>query len=766
MTAPRMRFPIIVTLYALVALVALAAWLTALLIPVSAFAEVNLPGPPLTIHRLSAPITLDGNLDDAGWKDVTPVTQWFETNATDNTEPQVKNVGWLAYDDHYLYAAFRFDDPDPSKLRAPLGDHDNLSGYTDYGGVIVDSRNDGHTAQLFLANANGLQYDALSSDVSGEDNSPDYFWDAAGRVTATGWTLELRIPFSSLRYADPKSPRFGIMLYRNYPRDRHYQFFSNRLPKDVNCFICNESPLTGLENLPKGSHLVLAPYATAARTDEAAGGPGTPLSNGTTDTDAGLDVKWSPLANTAVDATFNPDFSQVEADAAQIGANERFALFYPEKRSFFLEGVDLLSMPLQAVYTRTITSPSMGLRVTGRAGTTAYTALVAHDRGGGLGILPGPEGSDFALQDFRSDVAVMRLRKESGQSFVSLMGTTREIDGGGYNRVAGPDFRWGLRPTDTITGQLLWSASHTPNRPDLAGEWDGRSLNDRAMLLSYWHADAHFDFFAQGQDLGPGFRADDGFIPQVGYREALVQTGWTERPKDRFLSRVRTFAQALVDMLPDGSNSVLAQQLMLGAGMDGKLASFLRLELNEDAFRVGPELLRRFRPRVQVQASPGRVVNSVTLDSYFGEEIDFANGREGHGATVTATATFRPTNHLELAARTGGRWLNVDAGSGRSGRLFHAEVDRLRATYMFNSRAFVRLIGQYQATHRDPSLYTFGVPERDALWSTSGLFAYKLNWQTVLYAGYGDDRSFTDVTGHIEPVARQAFAKVSYAWQQ
>ncbi len=736
----------------------------ALLLPSAALAAAPQPGPPLTIHHATGPIVLDGNLDDPGWRDVTPETTWFETNVTDNTRPPVANAAWMAYDDKYFYAAFRFDDPDPSRIRAPLGDHDNLSGYTDYGGVIVDSRNDGRTAQLFLANARGLQYDALSSDVSGEDNSPDWFWDAAGKITTTGWNLELRIPFSSMRYADPKSPTFGILLYRNYPRDRHYQFFTARLPRDVNCFICNESKLTGLANLPKGSHLVVAPYATTQRQDQAEGDPGSPIANGETKADGGLDVKWSPLANMAVDATFNPDFSQVESDAAQITANERFALFYPEKRTFFLEGVDLFSMPFQAAYSRTITSPSLGLRATGRTGTTSYTALIAHDRGGGLAILPGPQASDFAVQDFRSDVGLVRFRHEMGPSFVSVFATTREVEGGGYNRVAGPDFQWRPKPTDTVTGQALWSRSVTPDRTDLAAEWDGRTLSDRAVVLNYQHADAHYDFFVQGQDIGDQFRADNGFIPQVGYQEGYVESGWTFRPKDRFFSRLRSFAIAYVDRTPGGQ--VLSQRVAVGSGMDARLSSFFRVDLNADAVRVGDALLRRFRPRIQLQASPGRVLNSLSLDAYVGEEIDFDNAREGNGLTLAGTFTLRPGPHLELSNRTSGRWLNVDAGAGRSGRLFRAGIERLRATYMFNSRCFLRLIGQYIVTKRDVSLYTFAVPEKSASFSSSALFAYKLNWQTVLYAGYGDDRLYADPTGRLEPVARQAFAKVSYAWQQ
>src|SRR5262245_26648808 len=126
------------------------------------------PGPPLTIHRAAGPIVIDGDPSDPGWQGVQPITQWFETNVGDNVEPQVKNVAYLTYDDRYFYAAFVFDDPHPKGVRAPLGDHDQVSSSTDYAGVIVDCRNDGKTAQMFLANPSGVQYDAISRDVSGE----------------------------------------------------------------------------------------------------------------------------------------------------------------------------------------------------------------------------------------------------------------------------------------------------------------------------------------------------------------------------------------------------------------------------------------------------------------------------------------------------------------------------------------------------------------------------------------------------------------------
>jgi hypothetical protein len=747
------------------ALVARSAVLLLVALPISARAADPRPGPPLTIHRAAGPIVLDGDLSDAGWQGIEEITTWFETRVGDNVEPQVRNGAYLAYDERYFYAGFRFEDRDPKHVRAPLGDHDAVPSTTDYAGVIVDSRNDGKTAQMFLANPRGVQYDAWTSDATGEDNSPDFYWDAVGKITPTGWNLEIRIPFSSLRYANVSEQTWGILLYRNYPRDRRYQFFSARLPRDVNCFICNSSKLSGLANLPHGSHLVVAPYGTATQTGAPSNGLGSSLENEDLDTEVGLDVKWNPLANAAVDATINPDFSQVESDAAQIAANERFALFYPEKRSFFLEGVDLFATPFTAVYTRTITAPSWGGRVTGRMGKTSYTALATHDQGGGVAILPGPQGSDAALQDFESDVGIVRVRRDLGRSFLSAVGTGRWIDGGGYNVVGGPDLQWRPRPSDSFTGQALWSQSLTPNRPDLAAEWNGQTLADHAALLNWSHGTTHVDWFLQGQDLGPEFRADDGFIPQVGYREGYAELGYTVRPTDAFVSRARFFTVNWVDVEPGGD--VLSQRVSGGVGLDGRWNSFIRVELNQDQIRVGDQLLGRFRPRLHLDASPGRLFNYFSIDAYVGEEIDFDNAREGTGTTLVGQLTLRPSNHLDLRGDASARWLNVDAGNGDSGRLFLAQVERLRLILSLSARSFVRLIGQYEQTTRDTSLYTFpDVASKEARFGGSALFAYKLNWQTVFFLGYGDNRTFYDVTNQLEKSGRQAFAKVSYAWQR
>ncbi|MEA2694199.1 MAG: hypothetical protein QOJ16_3586 [Acidobacteriota bacterium] len=715
--------------------------------------------PRLAIRRATGAITIDGDLSDPGWRDAAKVDTFWETKRGDSAKPPVATVARLAYDERYFYAAFEFVDPHPEAIRAPLGDHDNIGGDTDYGGVILDARNDGKTAILFLANARNVQYDALSNDASGEDSSPDYFWDSATRITKEGWVLEMRIPFSSLRYARSDPQTWGILLYRNYPRDFHYQMFSAPLPRGSNCFICHENKLDGLSGLPTGGHLVAAPYGTARESAAPAGGLGSPLHNGPVQERAGIDFKWSPSADSAIDATFHPDFSQIESDVAQISTDQRFALFFPEKRPFFLEGLDLFQTPLQAVYTRTITSPAWGARATGKLGASAYTFLVTEDRGGGSVVLPGPIASSFANQDFSSTVAVGRLRRESGSSFASLLLTDREIAGGAHNRVLGPDFRWHPNDRDSLNGQLLLSDTVTPNRPDLAAEWNGQHKASHAADLNWNHATRTWDFFTEWKDIGKGFRADVGFLPQVGIRDATSEAGRSFYPKAGFFSRFRPFLNEHYTSGQDGA--LLFRQIGLGTEFDGRFNSFARLSYRWERVRAGNRILERPHVDSYFEISPSRVIGQLSLNSSLGDDVDFDGARRGTGGFVTLGATLRPANALTVRVDTTRRWLDLPQG-----RLFTAEVARVKATYNFSSRCFVRLIGQQVQVDQDPALAGSSVTPHAKDFSGSALFAYKIDWQTVLFLGYGDERTFADLTGRLEKANRELFLKISYAYQR
>jgi hypothetical protein len=722
--------------------------------------------PEISIARATGEIRIDGDLSDPAWQAIAPITTFYETNPGDNLPASVATSARLTYDDTYFYAAFELSDPDMRQLRAPFSDRDNVSGNsTDYAGVIVDSRNDGKSAVLLLVSPRNIQYDALTNDASNEDSSPDLYWDSATHIGKDGWTLEMRIPFSSLRYGKDDPQTWGILLYRNRPRDFRYQYFNVKLPRGSNCFICHEAKVTGLTGLPTGGHIVLAPYVTAKRPEEPRGGDlGMPLESDGVTWDGGLDAKWTPNANTAIDATINPDFSQIESDVAQISTNERFALFFAEKRPFFLEGLDLFATPLQAVYTRTITSPSWGARATGTLVGTGYTFLVTGDRGGGSVIIPGPQSSRLAPQDFDSTAVIGRVRRDIGSSFAGFLVTGREIEGGGFNRVAGPDFQWRPSPHDAVTGQFLLSSSGTPERPDLDPEWDGRDLSSHALSLDWTHQTPTIDWYAHYQELGDDFRADLGFLPQVGVREIRGGTGYRIFPEKGILRNVHSFISARRATATDGGDLLLGR-VTPGIEADGIWNSYSDIEYRRERIRVGDREFAYDYWYLQLRLSPSRRIAQISLDMTTGETVDFDNARLGRGTSLILAASLRPTDHLELRFDGSRRILDV-APAGDWQRLFTADVARLKATWTFSSRSFLRLIGQQMKLDRDAGLYTFEVTPREESFSGSALFAYKLNWQTVLFLGYGDERALDERTDRLARAGRELFLKVSYAFQR
>ncbi len=720
------------------------------------------------IPRAAGPITIEGDLSDPGWKGAAVVDAFWETQPGDNVPPKVRTVAFLTYDEKYFYIGIRCDDPHPERIRAPYVDRDQVIGTDDNMAIFLDTRNDRRSAIEFRVSPRGIQGDAIWNEANAnEDFSPDFFYDTAAHITPQGWAAELRIPFSSLRYGKADPQMWGILIWRNYPREFRYAFHSSPIPRGSNCLICHMREITGLTGLPSAGHLVAAPYVTGKEEgrprDET--DPRSSFVNRPARGDAGGDVKWTPGPNMAVDATINPDFSQIESDVAQIAVNQRFALFFPEKRPFFLEGTDLLQTPIQAVYTRTVTSPRWGGRVTGKLGSSAYTLLVGEDRGGGSVILPGPQFSSFAPQDFSSFFAIGRLRHDVGTSFAGLLAADREIRGGGHNRLAGPDFQWRPSEVDQVTGQYLYSDTHTPEHPDLAPEWDGRSLSGGALDVTWNHQTRTWGWFAQYRDLAEGFRADDGFVPQVGIREGNEQVGYAFYPEGLFR---RLFPRVGEDYIVDRGGRLVSRRLYPGIDFFGAYNLNGFIGVNADAVRVGEEILDRTQFVWFAQIDPSRRFTRVTFQGYSGSEIDFDNVRTGRGTDLNLAVTARPTDHLELQFNGDRRWLDVSGG-----RLFTAQVERLKATYTFSARMFLRVIGQYVETRRDPSLYTFSVSNRNGAFDGSVLFSYKLNWQTVFFLGYGDSRlllpaadgSAQSARYDLVRASRQFFLKISYAFQ-
>jgi Domain of unknown function (DUF5916) len=731
----------------------------------SAHAQAVTRGQSYPITRARGPIAIDGDLHDEGWRDALRIDKWYEINPGDNIEPPVKNVAYLTYDDRFFYAGFEFEDPNPKLIMAPYGDHDVIQNNADYGGLFLDTRNEGHTAYEFQATAHNIQFDAVMDDNGGGENaSPDFFWESATRINDHGWTLEMRIPFSSLRYRKLDPQNWGVMLWRNYARGFRYQFSSARMPRGSQCFICLENSVTGLQGLPSGGHLVVAPYVSGAQSAHPAGAPGTPLVNDPFEHKIGVDVKYIPDADNTIDGTIRPDFSQIESDTAQISTNQRFALFFPEKRPFFLEGVELLSTPIQAVYTRTITAPDWGGRATGKLGGVNYTALVARDAGGGSVVVPGPNSSSLAPQDFASTVFVGRARRDfRGLSFVSVLMTDRESGSDGHNRLIGPDFQVRWHGSETVSGQWLFSDTTTPNRPDLNAAWTGATQRSGAAQFNYSHNTTHFDFGSTYKDFGTGFHADNGFVPQVGYRENYTETGWTVHPKG-FVSRVRTFL-AFDEQNERDNGALIFRQITPGVGIDTAFNGFAQFRLVNDRIRAGSETFPRHQFAMFAYYNPTRRFTNVGVEIVAGQDTDFVNVRPGTGGHVNINGSINATDHLVFDLLSNTAWLHVDDAAGVRRPLFTARVERIRANYTFTARSFVRAIGQYVSTDRDPALYLNPTAPHDGFFSGSVLFAYKINWQSVMFFGYGDDRTLDDQR-RLQKFDRSVFVKVSYALQK
>jgi hypothetical protein len=713
--------------------------------------------PPVAVRHRAAPITLDGDLSDAGWRDAVRIDHFYETSPGDNTQPAVRTIALLTFDDRYFYVGVRCEDPNPAAIRAPYTERDKVIATDDYVAIFLDTQNDRRSAIELRVNPRGIQGDAGFNDGNSyEDFSPDYFYETAAHIDARGWTAEFRIPLSTLRYASTGAPVWNILVWRNYPRQYRYTYTSAPIARGSNCTVCHAQPLVGITALPGSHHLTVAPYVTAQQVFDPAA-----ARSHVVHSDAGVDAKWNASATGAVDLTINPDFSEVEADVPQITVNQRFAVFFQEKRPFFLEGTGLFDTPLPVVYTRAINSPLFGICNTGKLGRTAYTFLLytfllTEDRGGGVTIVPGPLSSFLAPRDFRSLDLIGRVRQEVGRSFIGAVITDSEIEGGGHNRVIGPDFQW--RPNadvDSITGEFLASDTRKPRTQNASPVSDRLRSTSHAAYVLWNHQDRSADWGAKAVDVGDHFRADLGFVTQNDYRE--IQTYYARH----FYSSAGGFSyirpSLFFDQQNDMNNRLLLRRISPGVNVNGVNGLDAFVFLRADQVRVGAGLLRQTYAKWQVQIDPSRRFTRITFSGTAGQMIDYANSRVGHGASVSLSPTVRPADNLTVDGLFNREWLDIAGG-----RVYTETIWHLKATYHLTTRSLVRIIGQEVTTTRSPQLYSRSVPRHDGSFLASFLYSYVVSLQTVLFLGYGDDRLITADNRAVQ-ANRSFFLKLSYA---
>jgi len=721
------------------------------------------------VQAATSPIAVDGLLSEAAWDEAQVIPLSWEWYPGDNAEPPVATDCLVTFDDDNLYVAFRASDPEPGRIRAHLSDRDSAF-LDDLVGFVVDPFADRRRGFRFQVNPLGVQMDAQVSDVDDDtDWTWDAIWDAAGRLTADGYTVEMAVPWKQLRFprADvaggdratdagaPPPGTWGFLALRDYPRSVSHELRSAVQDRDRDCFVCQFGSVSGFTGLTPGLDLEVIPTVTASRSDVRDPFPEGDLTSGGEDTEAGLTARWGVTPSVTVSGTVNPDFSQVEADAAVLDVNERFAIYYPEKRPFFLEGADLFSTLLPAVFTRTVADPAWGVKLTGTEGRHSFGALLARDDVTNL-IFPGYEGSRSTSLGVETTDAVFRYRRDVGRrSTLGLLYTGR--DGGGYgNDVYGVDGALRLGDSDTVRFQVLGSRTEYPGEVAADFGQPAGSFDDLAWRLRYNHGERDWSWFGYYDDLGEDFRADSGFLTRVDLRQARAGVSrlvWGEEG-DGFSRLVYT---ANFDATEDQSGEIREWGADLGVDYEGPWQSGISLFYAPNGEHFDGVDYRNDRYSVGFEVQP---TGDLAADLFvnWGETIDFANSRQAHFVTVNPAVGFNLGRHVEGSVEHVWERTGVDAGE-----LYEANVSELKLYYHFDRRTFLRALVQRQAIDFNPAVYEDEVdPEAREIFLQL-LFSYKLNPQTVILAGYSDDRlgdSQTDLT----QAGRTFFLKVGYAF--
>jgi hypothetical protein len=713
----------------------------------------------LRVPETTTPVHVDGVLDDEAWSRALLVELPYEIDPGENVPAKVRTECLLASDEGHLYVGCRAQDPDPGAIRAHYQDRDTAWD-DDWILLSLDSFGDQRRAFEFLVNPLGVQMDTVLNEVTGGGTTIDSTWDAiwrsAGRVNASGYDVEMALPFTSLRF--PRGggeQRWGFQAVRHYPR--RFSCFFRTAPWDRNrgCTLCESLALVGFTAASPGRNLELDPTFTVHRTDLSPAPAGDSLESGPIRAEPGLSVRWGMTPNLSFNAALNPDFSQVEADAAQLDVNVRFALYYPEKRPFFLEAGDLFKTPLDVVYTRTVADPRWGLKLTGKEGGHALGALVVEDDQTNL-LLPGNQTSRLLALDQRSTETILRYRRDLGErSTVGLLLTDRR--GGGYaSTLAGVDGFLSPSLTESLTFQLLRSETTYPASPALGADQPPGPFGDWAARLGYRHESRNWHWWGQYESLGRRFRADAGFLPRVDTRTitaGLRRVIWPAG--EAWFSRVNLTLEG--QRIEDQSGRLNDRSCRLSAEWNGPQRSTLALGVTTGREVFAGTAYDGAKGTLDFSVRPGRSL-TLTLAGSSGRAIDYLAARAGNVLRIGPGLAYFFGRHLQLKLDHSFERLDTSGGQPYRAHLAQARLD-----FQANTRAFVRALVQYLDLRRDPALYALPVEPSSSRLFMQWLFTYKVNPQTVLFLGYSDTRGGEDRVG-LGRVDRTFFAKIGYAW--
>jgi hypothetical protein len=718
--------------------------------------------PTLEVRPLEGQIKIDGELNDTGWLNAARATGFSEITPDNLARPPVETEVLLAYDEKQLYLAFVAADSDPGAIRSSLCDRDEMYN-DDYVGVMIDPYGDAALAFELISNPIGVQGDGLQS-LGTEDMSIDLVFYSAGRITERGYQVEMAIPFNSLRFPDKPSQVWRATFFRTHPRESRRQYSWAAIDLDDPCLLCQLGTLTGIHNVRPGGKTELLPsvigFQSGALRD--ADDPNSGFENNDPDGEASLGVRYAITPSLTAEGSWNPDFSQVESDPAELDVNETFALFFPERRPFFQEGSDLFDTWYDLFYTRSINDPLFAARLTGRMSRTSFAYIVAHDEHSPV-ILPFEERSVVIRSLGKSTTNVVRFRQTFLEnSYAGIMGTDRRLEGGGASTTFGADGVCTFFKKYRFEWQFLASCTEEPNDTALTegindllfdndkhtAAYDGEEFWGHAFYTSFERSAKHWSFDLDYWETSPTFRADNGFVTRNNSRQVCFDTYYDFYPTSPLLDQLEPGFEAgriwnfdglrkdewlspWLYLLFKGQTELRISYLYSRENYRGiKFDRMDRLELNLDSEFSDPLKLGFYMvvgPRIARNEDP----------PVMGNAFDFE-----------ASMDIKPIDRLLLEPEYQfSRLTRQDDGS----EIFSGYILRSRLNYQFTRELFLRLVVQYDDFDKDLTV--------------EPLVSYKLNPFTIFYLGSLHDYRDYESPHDLKQTSRQFFLKFQYLFR-
>src|SRR6267154_666145 len=764
-------------------------------------AQVTAPPPdaakiPLSkIPRVHRAPKLEDFLENRPREAELTVSDFRQNIPGDGTPASESTIAYLSYDNKNLYAVFVCHE-EAGAVRAHLSKRE-ATDQDDGVGLLLDTFRDFHRAYFFYSNPLGVQTDAIYTEGQGYDFSFDTLWDNAGRITNDGYMVFFSIPFKSLRFSNVPEQTWGLALYRVILGKSEYDYWPY-VTQRVAGLTQQFAPVGGIENVSPGRNIQLIPYGILAddhflNQPFPANPPNTtppPAFKDQFEHRAGLDAKFVLKDSLTFDVTLNPDFSQVESDDPQVTVNQRFAVFFPEKRPFFIENAGFFMTPINLFFSRQIANPQFGSRMTAKLGKWTLGALIIDDRQPGMAFSSGPYNT-------RASDGVVRVTREFGnQSYIGGFFSSRDF-ADTSNRVASLDARlkfaknwvvdvqgahtWTRQNSNAGQNCLSFASSNSPIA----------SQQGNALWADASYSGRHFSFSTNYNDLSPNFCTALGFVNRIDIRQNNAFGAYFWRPEK---SKVVDFGPTASETVDWNHNNIL-EDWQVAVGFQVDLTKQTTLSINRgEAYELFDNIgFRKHSTSLLAATQPYKWISfSVRYTQGIGENFFPAPGllpflanasRVNFGLTLRPASRFRFDDLLiyyRLGTRTG--WTTPPFTPGQS--VFNNYLNRAKLNYQFTKELSLRLILDYNATIANAQLLDVqtnlggvdgGPFAPTKLFTTDVLLTYLLHPGTAVYAGYNNgftDLSLASVADGIGPRGSPAnttnrlfFVKLSYLFR-